>query len=85
MHNFVHRFFLIWVILTLNTEFQPSTVPNTWLNKLSRVGLLWRICGGMVAEAMWWHGCGGYVVGWLRRICGGMVAAAMWWVLDQLK
>ena len=21
---------------------------------------------GSVAEAMWWVGCGGYVVGWLR-------------------
>ena len=27
-----------------------------------------------VAEAMWWFGCGGYVVGWLRRLCGGWVA-----------
>ena len=39
---------------------------NIHLNKLSRVG-------GLVAEAMWWVGCGGYVVGWLRRLCGGWV------------
>ena len=29
------------------------------------VGWLRRLCGGLVAEAMWWVGCGcgGYVVG----------------------
>ena len=27
-----------------------------------RVGWLRRLCGGLVAEAMWWVGCGGYVV-----------------------
>ena len=24
-------------------------------------------------KAMWWVGCGGYVVGWLRRLCVGWV------------
>ena len=27
------------------------------------MGWLRRLCGGLVAEAMWWVGCGGYVVG----------------------
>ena len=31
------------------------------------VGRLRRLCGGLVAEAMCWVGCGGYVLGGLRR------------------
>ena len=35
------------------------------------MGWLRRLCGGLVAEAMWWVGCGGYVVGgWVVRNTG---------------
>ena len=43
------------------------------------VGRLRRLCVGLVAGAMCWVGCGGYVLGWLRRLCGGLVAEAMCW------
>ena len=46
---------------------QNSTLYYAGIHKLSQVGWLRRLCGGMVAEAMWWDGCGGYVVGgWIN-------------------
>ena len=36
------------------TEIQTSTTYYMGINKLSQVGWLQRLCGGMVAEAMWW-------------------------------
>ena len=33
------------------------------------VGWLRRLCGGLVAEAMCWVGCGGFMVGgWLGKL-----------------
>ena len=63
----------IWVILRLNTEFQPSTMPNMEINKLSQVGWLRRLCGGMVAEAM----CG-RVAGSTENKTNSAVAQLSW-------